>query len=280
MINQTEIIRMNIAEQQAELLLFEQELEQLKTMNLPSGNLIKRDTRRGHYYLVCRKKINGHHVATEQLIIEEHPLIENLARQKYLEKMVKIMRENISCQQKMLKSYVSPLANDVIPSLGKTYKEIIENINIETEDLCAKWEKEPYCKLDEFPNGLKHMTTKGYKVRSKSEAIIVNMLHTYGINFHYEEKATFTDEDCNYIFPDITIILPNGEKIIWEHLGLMTDYGYTSKQIKKINAFYKNGYSIGGKLILTSDDGDGNLNTLEIREIIETQILPRINNKY
>jgi hypothetical protein len=51
--------------------------------------------------------------------------------------------------------------------------------------------------------GLIHRTSRGELVRSKSEVIIANLLHTLGITYAYEQS--FTGQDGSVRYPDFTI---------------------------------------------------------------------------
>ena len=50
------------------------------------------------------------------------------------------------------------------------------------------------------PEGLKHRTDRGEKVRSKSEVIIANALHRLGVNYAYERG--FTADDGSLMLPE------------------------------------------------------------------------------
>jgi hypothetical protein len=65
--------------------------------------------------------------------------------------------------------------------------------------------------------GLIHRTTRGELVRSKSEVIIANLLHTLGITYAYEQP--FTGQDGSVRYPDFTIEdAETGRRVFLEHL--------------------------------------------------------------
>jgi hypothetical protein len=106
-----------------------------------------------------------------------------------------------------------------------------------------------------YPESLIHTAINGLKVRSKSEIIIVNTLIFQNIKFEYE-KRLYLSSGGSYI-PDFTINCFNGEKIIWEHLGLLTNDDYMKKWIKKKNDYKKENFSEGENLFVTIDEKDG-----------------------
>lgn len=246
---------------------------------LPNGTLVLR-MYKGHqkYYHTVREKTNKGYVAKERLINNDTHLIDKLVYADYLREQIFTAKHNIALLNDLLKKSLSSNTEDIIKQLSKASQERIQTNKSINFDYMKQWEHEAYEKLTEFPDGLKHMTTKGYCVRSKSEAIIVNMLHAYGIPFRYEMRMSFNDDEGYPLYPDIVIQLPDGSLIIWEHLGLMNEYNYVKRQIKKIQAYYQNGFCYGHNLIITSDDGNGNLNTLDIKNIIETILIPLFRN--
>ncbi|AXI08445.1 ATP-dependent DNA helicase RecQ [Oceanobacillus zhaokaii] len=81
-----------------------------------------------------------------------------------------------------------------------------------------------------------YRTRKGDLVRSKSEVIIANLLYEANVNYEYEKKLYYDDQ--NWIEPDFTIEV--GEKdIYWEHLGMIGTETYDKRWLKKIDIYEK-----------------------------------------
>lgn len=118
----------------------------------------------------------------------------------------------------------------------------------------AKWHRENY----------KHMTDHGELVASKSEEIIANMLFAQGITYEYERPMQMGDQK---VIPDFLLWMPNGEKIIWEHAGLMDNKEYADKFEKKLSIYEKAGYTRTKNLIVTWED-NGNFSAEEARRMI------------
>lgn len=93
-------------------------------------------------------------------------------------------------------------------------------------------------------------TNDGTYVRSKSEAIIANLLYAANIKYKYEEKLYYTD--TKWIEPDFTIYLPNGEKLYWEHIGMLGKEEYDVRWSEKID-IYKQYFP--GQMIKTYESG-------------------------
>lgn len=103
--------------------------------------------------------------------------------------------------------------------------------------------KQPYAE------NLKHLTLRGEYVRSKSEALLANLLYIHNVNYVYEKKINLGG---HIIIPDFTIILPDGE-IYWEHLGMLENEQYRMRWAKKSQIYAANGISEGNGLIITRD---------------------------
>ena len=71
-----------------------------------------------------------------------------------------------------------------------------------------------------FDEKLIHKTARGELVRSKSEAIITNLLVDKEIPFKYEEPLYAPDGTM--FLPDFTVVF-RGEEYYWEHIGRTND---------------------------------------------------------
>ncbi len=115
--------------------------------------------------------------------------------------------------------------------------------------------------------GLIHQTEDGTFVRSKSEVIISNELIHKKIHFKYEEPLKLNDG--RILLPDFTIETDSGDKIIWEHLGMLHVFDYKQHWEEKKQSYQENGYVIGENLFTTEDKEDGSISTPEILKVIE-----------
>lgn len=126
--------------------------------------------------------------------------------------------------------------------------------------------------------GLIHRSRRGTALRSKSEVIIDDALFSNGIDAVYEEP--FFGKDGSLKLPDFTIEnASTGQKIIWEHCGMMADEGYRQRWEEKKAWYRKNGvlpHEEGGgevaTLVVTFDDEHGGIDGLQIDTIISSVI--------
>ncbi|MBR5413671.1 MAG: AAA family ATPase [Fibrobacter sp.] len=109
-------------------------------------------------------------------------------------------------------------------------------------------------------DGAKLATLSEYRVRSKSEVIIANMLSEQDIKFEYE-KPLYAPDGTMFL-PDFTVIF-KGEEYYWEHLGMLDRPNYATHWAKKEEWYNKN---FPGKLIVTRE---GNNLSKDAEKIIQ-----------
>ncbi|MDD3364135.1 MAG: RecQ family ATP-dependent DNA helicase [Syntrophomonas sp.] len=80
-----------------------------------------------------------------------------------------------------------------------------------------------------------YSTSKGDKVRSKSEVIIANLLYQYEVEYEYEKKLFYSPG--KWIEPDFTIKLKDGSEIYWEHLGMIGVESYDKRWKEKLEIY-------------------------------------------
>ncbi len=191
-------------------------------------------------------------------------LIKALARKGLNKKLRRIYEKNIKTLTAALDKYI-PLTSDVL--MPEKYREfLVENSNN------GKYITFPFDPLVHI-----HATVCGIMVRSKGEVIIANALWHYGIPFVYEELFPYQGEDGKWYYPDFTIHLPDGRRIIWEHWGMLDKHSYCVKNADKLYTYNKNGFILGKNFIITQDDVNGACDSAFIYHIIEQYILPYFN---
>ena len=103
-------------------------------------------------------------------------------------------------------------------------------------------------------DGLIHRTTHGELVRSKSEVIVANLLHSLGLAYAYEQPFSGIDGTVRY--PDFTIDdAESGRRVFLEHLGMLSEPAYKRRWLAKLDWYRNQG-------VLPSDEGDGEAGTL------------------
>ncbi len=118
-----------------------------------------------------------------------------------------------------------------------------------------------------YENHLIHTTSRGENVRSKSELVIANTLHSMGIDYRYEYPIEGSDKSPGVRRPDFTFFKPKGLPILWEHLGMLDNSEYATKWQAKLAWYKANKFKVGVNLFITSDNKDEGLDSQEIRVV-------------
>jgi hypothetical protein len=120
-----------------------------------------------------------------------------------------------------------------------------------------------------YAENLIHRTLKGHMVRSKSELVIANMLHSRGLDERYEyERKIVGDFREGTLRPDFSFVDAAGDLILWEHLGMLKKPKYKSDWEWKRQWYLDNGFVEGKTLFTTQDDAKGGLDSRPLEAVI------------
>jgi hypothetical protein len=136
------------------------------------------------------------------------------------------------------------------------------NTNLFTAVVRAEEMSTPYAEH------LIHRTEKGHLVRSKSELVIANMLYAHGLDYEYERVLEGTAEP-GWMRPDFSFVTPDGELLLWEHLGMLDREDYRRGWEWKREWYRKNGFVEGETLFTSRDDEQGGLDSVELSRLVE-----------
>jgi len=238
----------------------------------PRGSLLIKPRKKGssYYWNIDEKK--GGKRSRRQFNINDNPqMIHVLLEKRFQKEIEKRCDGNLKILEKLM-NRIQPIESSVIKdSLPRQYQEIFRAHSIQK---VAKWQQAPYSKAPVDPHIHVHETDCGILVRSKSEQLLANSLYACGIPFHYEEELVHQTGIRRRVYPDFTIMLPDGKIILWEHFGLLSNRNYCEDTTLKLQIFQLSGYTIGKNLLLTMDDSRGDCSSMIINETIKTKILP------
>lgn len=199
-------------------------------------------------------------------------LVHKLKYRRVTEEAIRTIESNLNVEEKLLETYqpYDPVSCQM--RLGKVYQDAPE-LFYEKKGKHRKREnyQNSYRKED-----LIHKTSFGMLCRSKSEAMIADLLYKAGIPFYYEARLILYDEwgEKQVYYPDFTIELPDGSVIYWEHFGRMDLPDYRQKNFKRIANYHYNDIYPPNNLIITMESRKGGIDANAILRIIEHQILP------
>lgn len=233
-----------------------------KLNDLPDGNLALSTVKGIDYYY---KVINGKKIYLGTADKEE---VRQLQTKKFLQKSLKRIDANCKVMERFVAKYHSIDPDTVNAALPKTYHLFPEADYAFTNWMDLQtWGSEPYDKSTKFPEGLKHRTVKGERVRSKSEVIIADILFLKGIEYHYEENLRIGTET---IAPDFKVAVASQQRFRRiEHFGMIGDSKYLEECLWKIRLYVSNGYVPVDDVIFTFDTQDGEIDAQLIGQAIE-----------
>ena len=113
------------------------------------------------------------------------------------------------------------------------------------------------------------LTAKGERVRSKSEKMIADLLFRMKIPYRYENPMTL--RGMGTVYPDFTLLDPASRKtVLLEHFGRMDDPEYLSGALRKIDAYEKNGYCQGQRLLCTFESAEHVIDMKHLEILLKT----------
>lgn len=212
--------------------MLQHKIRELKS--LPEGSLVKKNGCYYHY-------LNGH----ETGISKNKELIKQLARKRFLENEVKIIRNNLELQQKITDKYTELDIKNIVASMPKSYHELpMEYFTGKEKQIFQS--QNPYKR-----ENLRYKSGNGVLVRTKSELIIANFLEENDINYMYEQRFLL---GSHAVYPDF--LLENDHNFMkpLEHLGMIGDKEYDKTAQKKIMEYTQNGYFPSRDVIYTYEE--------------------------
>ena len=198
---------------------------------------------------------------------KERLLADKIAMKKYY----MLRKQDLMCGLEVCNAYIRKVqkennASDMllekdgyIELLGKAFGPHSENLEA--------WMTEEYETNKKYPENLNIKGTQGKYLRSKSEAMIDNVLFRERIPFRYENQLVL---DGIVMYPDFTIRHPKtGEYYYWEHFGMMDNPEYASHACRKIKTYCDNGIIPSINLIMTYETSACPIGMERIEQVAE-----------
>jgi len=237
-----------------------------RLVNAPVGML--RITKNGEGYLQYYVRNSSLERSGQYLRKENHELARRLAQKEYDEALQEYAVDMLKQVNELLELMESRSLDQVYDGFPLDYKHLIHPIRPTDQMALEEWMSFEYSGLPFNPGGPEYYTSTGERMRSKSEVLLAERLHSYGIPYRYECPLYL--EGMGTIYPDFTILdLQNRRELYWEHFGMLDDSEYLYKANKKINAYILNDIFPGDRLIMTGETGQQPLNTLVVDRLLE-----------
>lgn len=225
-------------------------------------------------YYLC-KRDDGKLIDRQYIRHDEIHIAKNIANDDYLRKAKDAAEKSIDTIDRFIDEFELNAVEKVYDNLKNGRKILVDPVDISYKEYCQKWKSEPYNRHPVIVD-TNIYTENGENVRSKSEALIANLLKKYGIIYKYECPVRLNK---TIYWPDFTIIHPiTRQKVFWEHNGMMHSNNYVDKTIVKIKNYEMNGIRLGERLIVTFESPSEVLDMKYVESIIKDFLSIGIND--
>lgn len=242
--------------------------QELKTLPPGSLSFAQKDNVRIFIHLIpATAETNGKQC--RKGITKRPDLIGKLARKKYLEKSIEILTEETRRLEKFLQRYTEPTASHILGKLPDSYRTLPEEMFFPEREAERRQAERPYRQNTKNLQEKKHITSRGLRVRSKSELLIAEKLYEYGIPFRYD---ALIGNALHTLSPDFMFSV-DGHIWYWEHCGMMGAPAYRARNEWKLAVYREMGIFPWKNLIVTYDTEDGIMDMRVIDAEIKNKLL-------
>lgn len=199
-------------------------------------------------------------------------LAQKLARKQYLLDKTEDLKQQQKALLKYLETYTpsSTQADSLLMGHPEYHKLLSPYFQPLSKDL-ADWCHSPYPSNPKHTENLIHTTLSGHSVRSKSEALIANILYHNKIPFRYEYELCL---NSIFLYPDFTIRHPQtGAFYYWEHFGLADSSTYSQTIGSRLQLYISNQIIPTIQLITTFETKNHPLCSDTIEKIVKDYFL-------
>ena len=159
----------------------------------PPGTLML-ITEGGRQHYVNRYEEEG--VFHRRRLAPGDPLLRQLARKEFLRQELMLLKEDAAAVRACCRRYEEPSAASVLARLKKAYAKLPERYfftplgagdKTDGSEAMRRFMQNKYEQSSYKPEKKIHITSRGLRVRSKSELLIAEAFYSHDVAFHYEE---------------------------------------------------------------------------------------------
>ncbi len=211
-------------------------------------------------------------------ITKDEELIKTMAKKRYYQEMFKIVETDIDALRGA-EEFVEPTIDEVMSRMPLQIQNMLEfekegryalPADPEKAQILLDWVNQPYVGNPKYPEYLKHRTSTGQLVRSKSEVLIYEKLLANKIAFKYEAPLLLGNK---IVYPDFSIMRIDNKIFYWEHAGCCFREDYRNEFDWKLKKYEEQGITLWDNLIITFDDINGNIDVRDIESAIQNKLL-------
>jgi len=190
--------------------------------------------------------------------------IREYMQKKYNLEMLSTARVELEQINEFLRGYCPGQLTAPYETLPDKARSFVKPYECSDEQWIQQIMNTKYEPLDFREDAAEIYANDGTRVRSKSEAAIIDMLNKNHIPFLYERPLELNGYT---IHPDFTILNVRTRTLIyWEHFGMMDDFSYVRSAAKKIIDYQEEGCIPGINLFYTFETAGKPLNILKIEK--------------
>jgi len=258
-----------------DLLLHATEIENtVKSLNkrikdAPMGSLRILKKRKSYQYY---QRVRAYDNSGRYIAAKDRDLAAKLAQKDYDQKLLAVLKEQKKTIEQFLKDFDPDAARQVYEKLKEPRKQLVKSEFLSDEEFIERWQNTPYTRLGFGKKAPEFYTTRGERVRSKSEILIADALLRNNIPYRYEYPVTH--DGVIFAAPDFNCLNVRLRKdYYWEHLGMMGKEDYTERNVSKIDKYVLADDFDIKSLILTMETEAHPLNTKVIEEMIKRYLI-------
>ena len=261
-------------EERKELLVILKRLNYLIAKG-PKAIISIRKTHGGSYYYkrTDSSQKNGAYIKKNDTK-EIQPLVQKLYNIKLKEVVIEEQKQIEECLAILKKTDTDP--ESVMNCIPQEMREYIDTDIFNDEDELEKWRREVFMGENPIKFEKTFRTSNGEFVRSKSELIIAEALNKYKVPYFYERpfyQISVGSRKSN-LYPDFTCFnRRTGRTYYWEHLGMMDNAEYATKNIRRVMEYSIEGVFPGSELILSFETSEVPLSIDYIKALIRKYLL-------
>lgn len=195
-----------------------------------------------------------------------------LAQKNYDRNLVSELRAEIRALTRVIDQYRPERINEIFFSLHNNYKELVNPVILPDDDYVKRWMSVEYETRNFEVNAPEYYTSKGERVRSKSELIIADALSRFKIPYRYEYPIRISG--IGIVHPDFTCLnVQKRKEYIWEHFGMMSDSNYLGNALNKIEKYTQDGYCPCDNILMSFETISSPLSSRVIEHYIRKFLL-------
>ncbi len=190
---------------------------------------------------------------------KEKELITALAQKNYDIKTLHAAQRELQHLLCLQKQDSKACAEEIYSRMSQHRQKLVTPIYLPDEEFIHQWKNQKFTPKGFAENAPEHYTSRGERVRSKSEILIADTLTDLNIPYHYEMPLRLGSIT---IHPDFTILhVPTRKTLFAEHFGMMDDPEYANAAVSRIHLYIRHDILPGDRLIMTFETKNNPLNT-------------------